>query len=1538
MFLVLIIVGSILVDTAFSNQPPIFTHVDTLIKLPVNAPIGTNVSYVVASGGDSQTLTFSLSGNNANQLLALKTLGPKSVLVVTASTLNQMTSSGQLITFTIQVTDGVNPPIQQLCTIIVIDNTLNPPVFINVPYEADLSENSPNGTFILTVSATDSNPGIKGLVTYQLNNEQAMFSLNAVSGNISLIGQLDYTLQRTYVLQITALDGAGLNATTQVTINVLDMRLRPPFFINLPYLTSVFENVSLGKSVIQVSALNGNTGLPGLMTYTILSGDLGLFTINSSSGLITTCSQINSSNPALRVRNNTIEIIIMANTSSGSEDAMNWALVTITVTDINNHLPTFNQINYNATILRNSPQFTTLALNPSIVITDLNQGDSGTLKIYLEQNNQTFDAFDVLPVIGNDQTYVFIRVRNTTFLNSEKTGILSFSIVAEEYLTPMKSSSSATVTVYVEDVNLNLIQFAKDEYVATIQKNSSRGMFVAKITVANSGAYSSSKIIYSLYGPLAYLFLINTTTGEIYVNSTLESLPVVFLTIEASNDEGQRAYTLLEVILSDSDLPPVIMSLVYYGYIRENSLSFAFPIIVQAYDPDILRKNTIVYSIKGEGSDGFYGIFNIGKYSGQVEILQAFDSEALSASAPNGTIELIVTAAYETEPSVNSTTTVVIYVEDTNDEAPYFLQNTYYVKVMDNISSGTNIVNVTAKDLDQTSPNNLLSYFIKSGSFDKFLIDSNTGSITLASDMTLDCLACSHEYLLSVIAVDGGVPALTGSTTINITVLDSHSRGPAFVTEKKFLASVRNDALVGASVFQCEVSDQDSSAILEYSILNRTLSGLDVTGQSVTNIAHLATLFGINSKTGLVFIKSALNGESLQMITLTLCVVDVNTLSTARLNDTASLTIIIETNDNDNNNNSNKSSPLLFLPNGSILTVYISQTSLPGTSVGRLVAIDSYQYTGSILYYVIYNSVASGMFEITDENRETGIVSLKSSLFPLTFEIVNLTIMATKSSQPDLNSTALLQVMVLSSSTSNTPPQTIHIPPQFEQKLYSAYASRSTPIGTTLLTVHALDFDNTAVITYSVDHGLGNGSWLFGIDPILGVAWVSASLEAIVAGDYFFTVVANDRGSPPLSSSVVVCVTVNNSGLGQQNVTNFIAPRFTRNWFIAGILPDVQIGEPVINLAEFTKNDGNTSFIFSLGEDFQITPALKDNLDNLKKHPFIVERFDGIILTNTYFQETWTGYINFDVCVNVSNHAIGDCANATVYLLTDNQRVKIVMNGNPNEISSTFYDFVEFLSNITSTFVGINTIQTHTMDNGNPDLKQTDLFIYSVDPSYQNVYNAMILTNLIDAKYSEFKETFIQFNVTAIMPPVEVIEPQSLSSLDRSLIIGFAVVGAFLLLLVFLFCFIFFFCKKKYKRKIKAANAVASVSGMVPMSANSFERSDRNHYGIEGSNPEWQENVFYNLSDSESRNSSDETTPHASSGGSQEEIIINSKKNSKMPLYKINGFNESRTVAYSQDHDLPNQNRIRRLVPVKDLDDEKPSVNGNKYVVPSTNV
>lgn len=128
---------------------------------------------------------------------------------------------------------------------------------------------------------------------------------------------------------------------------------------------------------------------------------------------------------------------------------------------------------------------------------------------------------------------------------------------------------------------------------------------------------------------------------------------------------------------------------------------------------------------------------------------------------------------------------------------------------------------VRAFDLDGSSPNNHIVYRIQSGASDKFVIESETGIISIARGATLDpdlTVPKKAYYSLIVIALDGapGDKQLQTSINVDIVIIDINNKLP--ILKDPGVVSVVENSPVGTIITTLEAEDPDSSAKLVYKI------------------------------------------------------------------------------------------------------------------------------------------------------------------------------------------------------------------------------------------------------------------------------------------------------------------------------------------------------------------------------------------------------------------------------------------------------------------------------------------------------------------------------------------------------------------------------------------------------------------------------------------------------------------------------------------------------------------------------------------------
>uniref|UniRef100_A0A3Q4GGB3 Cadherin domain-containing protein n=1 Tax=Neolamprologus brichardi TaxID=32507 RepID=A0A3Q4GGB3_NEOBR len=128
--------------------------------------------------------------------------------------------------------------------ITVLDANDNAPVFTKSVYKANVAENSPRGTVVTIVSASDADYGSNGRITYSIGNTlddvRQLFEVNEHTGEVRLTGNIDYEKSNNYRINVRASDDGGLTDTCKVIVDVIDVNDNHPI-INIMSETNVIS-------------------------------------------------------------------------------------------------------------------------------------------------------------------------------------------------------------------------------------------------------------------------------------------------------------------------------------------------------------------------------------------------------------------------------------------------------------------------------------------------------------------------------------------------------------------------------------------------------------------------------------------------------------------------------------------------------------------------------------------------------------------------------------------------------------------------------------------------------------------------------------------------------------------------------------------------------------------------------------------------------------------------------------------------------------------------------------------------------------------------------------------------------------------------------------------------------------------------------------------------------------------------------------------------------------------------------------------------
>lgn len=403
--------------------------------------------------------------------------------------------------------------------------------WIQVPYETVVLEDAAIGTtvydkiLITDRDAVGENLDVVCEAESQSDDACSAFAIQVLESHqdrlraaLVLQRKLDYNENMIFNVPLSSSDGL-FNSTTSVEVRIVDVQNSPPVFQG-SLATIISEDSPIGTLVLSLQAKDGDKGAPRKIVYDIISNPMDYFLVDSKSGELRTAKPLDkeelpeaSGIITLTVRAREVVDGVPSNEPSSSTTAK----VSITIRDVNDVPPTFNQKEYYVTIPENTAVGTPLPLN--IIVDDPDVGQNSVFSLRLDDSIVS-EVFDIEPKLVTGTSQVSIRVANGSLdyenVNQRKFIVL---IYAEETLTNPKLSSTATLTVSITDVNDNFPKFDQESYTATVSETASPGQFITTITATDmdSGAFGDQGIRYMLNGTGAELFKVDPVTGTITV-------------------------------------------------------------------------------------------------------------------------------------------------------------------------------------------------------------------------------------------------------------------------------------------------------------------------------------------------------------------------------------------------------------------------------------------------------------------------------------------------------------------------------------------------------------------------------------------------------------------------------------------------------------------------------------------------------------------------------------------------------------------------------------------------------------------------------------------------------------------------------------------------------------------------------------------------------------------------------------------------------------------------------------------------------------
>ncbi|KAM4834144.1 protocadherin-23 [Thomomys bottae] len=974
--------------------------------------------------------------------------------------------------------------------------------FENLVYQVEVHESLPVMAQLLQIQAwplVPPHPHSQVVYSLEASVESAAFGIHPHTGWIYLRRQLDYESTRAYSLRAFAWipeDRLVQNGSTSVTVHVLDENDNSPTFLHGPLFLKVLESpVPLGV-IGQITAVDSDFGKNGQLSYFLLS-DGKFFKLNPNTGELVSWSALDREEQGYH------QLTVLV-TDHGSPPRNATTVVYVTVIDTNDNRPFFPQClpgkEFYIKVLEGQPVNT---LVTTVFAKDLDEGSNAEV------------SYSISPEDYSDH-----------FKIDSNNGEIRTSLVLSHDCRP-----SYRMTVIASDQGVPPLQ---GQAVVNIQV----------LGLPGGGAFSPQSVrhlvlpedlkptkLLSLAGPAPPAggpwhfglapedrdphFQLDSSTGDLFLARELdfERTPRYLLRVTAR--PGDRTLFLsIDVDDRNDHAPAFPEGLVVLG-VEEDAAPGTLLHNFTARDGDGGFLNSrLRYSTQPQRAGA--SPFLIHPSRGSLVTAAALDRERLPR------VPLTVTAsdraANLTDRRRRSLLALVLIL-DVNDHSPAFLSPPE-ASVREDAAVGAAVHRVRAHDPDQGRNGSVTYSILSGGDAGAFVLDAASGLLTTARPLDYEIRT---QYILTIVAQDGGNPALSSSQMVTVTVLDVNDQVPLFM-QPLYEASVQENQSPGTFVTRVEAEDRDSgiNSQLQFEIMPGASSGF----------------FTINPDSGEVITTTILDREVQDVFTLLVLVRD---RGVPELSSTTTILCTVE--------DENDHAPEFIVPDHDI---EVLENQEPEVVYTVWASDRDAGNNGTVRYHIIHGNT-NDSFAI---HEMSGELSTTHALNREQISNFTLFILCSDLGHPARSSVLQLQVRVLDANDNS---------PSFSHLYYQSSVREDAPIGTVVLVLSAMDRDvgPNGQIEYFL---LDESSRAFTIDSTAGILRTSLTLDRETTSQYTFRAVARDCSIlGPRSTIVTVNIAVtdanDNDPVLEQNLFDiFLSPQFLTNQTVAFVKahdPDV---------------------------------------------------------------------------------------------------------------------------------------------------------------------------------------------------------------------------------------------------------------------------------------------------------------------------------------------------------------------------------------------
>ncbi|KAG5343409.1 CAD87 protein, partial [Acromyrmex heyeri] len=1337
------------------NSPPEF--LDSLTGVVrEDDPIGTLVMTVKARDGDRgmpRKMIYELVTNPFDYFLLDDDTGElRTAKPLDREALENSTGVLTLIVKARELIDGI-PGNDKLtvstaeATVTIKDVNDEPPTFNRREYNIEIPENVQDGTPLphLDMTVKDPDVGLNSVFSLRLEDITGAFTVEPVlatgstSVNIRVTnGSLDYENpnQRKFIILVVAEEvhtNPKLSSTATVTISITDANDNAPSFGSPTYTATVSETAAPGSPIITITAKDRDSGRFGTagIVYQLLGQGAEHFAIDKKTGTITVapCPTPGTS-PCLDYEQQTEYFLTYKATDDNGEGQTTSVSLRISLVDANDSPPRFLQDKYRAVVDEGAEKF-----EPELKVQARDKDKTSKITYALVGGNE-LGLFAVDPDTGE------ITIKSPVDMTNATHDWIGLTIQASDGI----FVDSALVNITVRDVNNNAPMFPHDIYTASIAEISPIGTVVEEVTATDADSGVNAELVYRIQKGAFDDFTINETTGVVTVSRKLDydeknTYHVEVIAFDKGTPSLTGTTTLMIEVENSNDKAPYFTPETQLAEVTEDTPIGTVFATLKATDPDSTNLEALNFAIsepitaidrngqRVNDSKSFKDFFAVDRATGQVSVVRALDRDIAA------TVSVTIVVSDTTAPTLQQGRgKLVVTIIDVNHMAPEFLKPwtrenpRYLIEMQEEQPTGAVVGAFTATDADS----NIAGYAIDPPS-PYFNIDNITGIVRTSQVIDYEE---TKQLEFTVVAYDSGVPQLSTTAKVTVTVINVNDQDPKFEKEL-YNASVKENSPPGTRVTVVKATDGDEGPFgdVSYSLIGE----------------HAAD-FNIGHETGEITVGGAtvLDREVTPEITITVMASDGAHINSRRSTTVPVVVKLIDENDNrpifsQHSYRASVAENLSVNPPAPILQVLIEVEARDGAGSGphsdrcyvdiRVTPVNQHKpqfvmpeltnatvevpENAGVPNYLILtvkaidrdpgeNGRVSYHLKIGNRNvQETEEFSIDQETGELRSKIIldreikskfELVLVAADHGSPTAYETLRLLTVQLVDTNDNVP--------QFYEE-YNFHVSENRPKDYFIGKVTAEDKDEGrhAKVYYYIE--AGNEGYAFYMDKSDGSIYANKSFDRETRDKYVLSILASNDPDLYINPAQSGRPLTHNPEHGHVNVTitvldeNDNPPIFERNDYYAGVNSMANINDFVtkVTASDLDVGDNGTLHYYVASANLYKYGSEKPS-GSIVPSPFNVTQ-DGKLVTSGYMAEY--NQDRFIVEVIAKETAIPERYAMTrvhVWVFEPSQLIRVILSRPPEEVNSERDEIVSELSNATQSRVVVDDIRYHVDASG----------------------------------------------------------------------------------------------------------------------------------------------------------------------------------------------------------------------------------------------